>query len=79
MSELPSSPSMLLAPDPLQQIDTDLQQLIAAVNRVGQLLTDLLAQQSGQIVTGSRGGNAALASLLTALDNAGIITNNTTP
>lgn len=29
-------------------------------------------------VTGSRGGNAALASLLTALDTLGIITNNTT-
>ena len=30
-------------------------------------------------VTGSRGGNAALASLLTALASAGIITNSTTP
>jgi hypothetical protein len=28
-------------------------------------------------VTGSRGGNAALASLLTALANLGLITNNT--
>lgn len=31
-----------------------------------------------QIVTGSRGGNAALASLLTALDRYGLITDNTT-
>jgi hypothetical protein len=30
-------------------------------------------------VTGSRGGNAALASLLTALANYGLITNSTTP
>lgn len=30
-------------------------------------------------VTGSRGGNAALASLLTALDAQGYIKNNTTP
>jgi hypothetical protein len=30
------------------------------------------------VVTGSRGGNAALASLLTALDNIGFIDNNTT-
>jgi hypothetical protein len=29
-------------------------------------------------VTGSRGGNAALASLLTALASLGLITNNTT-
>lgn len=29
-------------------------------------------------ITGSRGGNAALASLLTALDSMGLITNNTT-
>lgn len=30
-------------------------------------------------VTGSRGGNAALASLLTALDSVGLITDSTTP
>lgn len=36
---------------------------------------DPVAQQT---VTGSRGGNAALASLLTALDNFGFIINNTT-
>lgn len=33
---------------------------------------------SRRTVTGSRGGNAALASLLTALDELGLITNNTT-
>lgn len=32
-----------------------------------------------QTITGSRGGNAALASLLTALANFGLITNSTTP
>lgn len=32
-----------------------------------------------QIVTGSRGGNAALGSLIQALAAAGIITDNTTP
>ena len=31
------------------------------------------------IVTGSRGGNVALANLLKALANAGVITDNTTP
>jgi hypothetical protein len=30
------------------------------------------------VVTGSRGGNAALASLLSALDDIGLITNDTT-
>lgn len=30
-------------------------------------------------VTGSRGGNAAVASLLTTLASAGLITDNTTP
>lgn len=33
----------------------------------------------GGSVTGSRGGNAALAALLTVLSNQGIISNNTTP
>ncbi len=33
---------------------------------------------SPQTVTGSRGGNAALTSLLTALANLGLIVNNTT-
>lgn len=32
-----------------------------------------------QVVIGSRGGNAALASLLTALDNYGLIVDSTTP
>lgn len=32
-----------------------------------------------QTITGSRGGNAALASLLTALNNLGLIANSTTP
>lgn len=32
-----------------------------------------------QTITGSRGGNAALASLLTALANLGLFTNSTTP
>lgn len=35
--------------------------------------------QNAPSITGSRGGNVALANLLTALDTAGIISNNTTP
>lgn len=38
----------------------------------------LLATSAPEVVTGSRGGNAALASLLTALANKGIITDSTT-
>lgn len=76
MSDFPS----LLAQqgNPLQQLDSDIQQLTAAVNQVATILADLLALQSGQIVTGSRGGNVALTNLLAALANANIITNNTT-
>lgn len=37
------------------------------------------AIKAGTSVTGSRGGNAALASLLTALAGEGLITDNTTP
>lgn len=36
------------------------------------------ARAGAVVVTGSRGGNAALASLLTALDQLGIITDRTT-
>lgn len=77
MSDFPTLLSQL-ANNPLQQIDSDLQALTLAVNRVGTLLADLIALQSGQIVTGSRAGNAALANLLTALANAGIVVDNTT-
>ena len=38
-----------------------------------------VAQHAPPTVTGSRGGNAALASLLTVLANAGLIVNSTTP
>lgn len=49
----------------LQTLDTEIQ---------GKLTTPV----SPPSVTGSRGGNAALASLLTALAGLGLITNNTT-
>jgi hypothetical protein len=66
----------------LQQIDTDLQQMTRAMNRlaesVGQIVT-LLTPATPQIVTGSRASGAALESLLTALANAGIIVDSTTP
>lgn len=42
----------------------------------GKLLSGLAAPPS---VTGSRGGNVALANLLTALANENLIINNTTP
>lgn len=37
------------------------------------------SQQAKPTVTGSRGGNAALASLMTALSNLGLVTDSTTP
>lgn len=46
--------------------------------RVGQVGFQGSAHISKPTVTGSRGGNAALASLLTALANYGLITNSTT-
>ncbi len=66
----------------LQQIDSDLQLLTRAMNRlaesVAQIVT-LLTPPTAQIVTGSRASGAALESLLAALVNAGIIVDNTTP
>ena len=58
----------------LQQLDTDIQALTQAVNRIVNIL-----KPAAQVVTGSRGGNTALASLLTALAAAGFIIDNTTP
>jgi hypothetical protein len=43
---------------------------------IGGILVD--SNSPAPTITGSRGGNAALASLLTALDNAGFIINSTT-
>jgi hypothetical protein len=43
------------------------------------VLTGYLNNTSPITVTGSRGGNAALTSLLTALATKGIITNSTSP
>lgn len=47
-------------------------------NLVGTLNPVLKQVQAATSVTGSRGGNAALASLLSALAKAGIIKDNTT-
>lgn len=47
-------------------------------NLVGTLNPILKQVQAATSVTGSRGGNAALASLLSALARAGIIKDNTT-
>ena len=60
----------------VQTIDTDLQNIVRAVNRIAQILQPTGAPQN---VTGSRASGAALANLLTALANLGFITNNTTP
>lgn len=62
---------------PFQQLDTDIQQLTRAVLQVVAAINGLKANP--QAVTGSRAGNAALASLLTALAAQGIIVDNTTP
>ena len=59
----------------LAQLDTDVQKLTQAVNRIAQILESAAATP----VSGSRGGNVALANLLTALAGLGIITDNTTP
>lgn len=61
----------------LQQIDTDIQQLTQAAYRIA-LALEALANPAF-VVTGSRGGNTALASLLTGLAAAGTIVDNTTP
>lgn len=42
-----------------------------------EILADLIAGSPPVTVTGSRGGNAALASLLTALEALGLITDST--
>ncbi len=62
----------------LQQIDTDIQTLVRAVNRIAETLTQLIPGTPPS-VTGSRGGNVALASLLTALAAENLIIDNTTP
>lgn len=54
------------------------------VNRIQDHLAEVLNPLLGRldskpVVTGSRGGNAALASLLTALHILGLITDRTTP
>jgi hypothetical protein len=49
-----------------------------SAQEVGALQTSLKAVQGARDVTGSRGGNAALASLLSALAAAGIIVDKTT-
>lgn len=68
-------------PDRLGQLDTDVQQVVKAINRVADLLPTLfiVTPTPPPSVSGSRGGNAALASLLTALAGLGVITDNTTP
>lgn len=65
-------------PNPFQQIETDIQQLVKAVNRVAEIL-QALPVTPPPTVTGSRGGNAALGNLLTALAASGLIVNGTTP
>jgi hypothetical protein len=43
-----------------------------------ELESEISSIKAGTSVTGSRGGNAALASLITALASLGLITDNTT-
>ena len=64
----------ILGGSPFQQLDTDIQLLTKAVNRIADIL-----KPTPQVVTGSRAGNAALASLLAALAANGFIVDNTTP
>lgn len=64
------------SPSPLQALDTDIQKLIQAVNRIAEILS---AAGTPPTVTGSRGGNVALANLLTVLAAAGVIVDGTTP
>lgn len=45
---------------------------------IEQAIRQLVASQPKQTVTGAKGGNAALTSLLTALANLGLITDSTT-
>lgn len=50
-----------------------------ALDRLSSVLNPILKKlQTGAVVTGSKGGNAALASLITALAAAGIIKDQTT-
>jgi hypothetical protein len=51
---------------------------VLTVSRDGTIAFFGATPQAKQTVTGSRGGNAALASMLTALANLGLITDNTT-
>ena len=65
----------------LQAIDTDLQQIARAVLQAAQAVLQVAQnlKPTPQVVTGSRGGNAALASLLTGLAASGFIVDHTTP
>lgn len=65
------------ARNPLQQLDSDIQALTRAVNRIAEILQTPTG--APPTVSGSRGGNAALQSLLSALSGAGLIIDNTTP
>ena len=64
----------ILGGSPVQALDTDLQNLVKAVNRVAQLLTPAPAS----VITGSRASGAALTSLLAALVARGLIIDDTT-
>lgn len=70
---LPAPPNDQYAKDLNYQLTVKLRELSV---RTDQLKDSLLS--SPPSVTGSRGGNAALASLLTALDGLGLITDSTT-
>lgn len=63
----------ILGGSPFQQIDTDIQLLTKAVNRIAEILTP-----APYVVNGSRAA-FTVTSLLAALANAGVIIDNTTP
>lgn len=66
----------LSLPAPPKQYDPDHQDAVQRL--IEQRLHAVQPQQQRQTVTGAKGGNAALTSLLTALVNLGLITDSTT-
>ena len=64
-----SSPSEKMDRSAILSLNADLSNIFTAIQNL---------QTRRKEITGSRGGNAALASLLTALDELGIIKDSTT-
>lgn len=69
----------LMADKVLSRIQTGHEPTDRALDQARAVINPALAKlQAGAVVTGSKGGNAALASLISALAAAGLITDKTT-